>query len=115
MTENIGNDGSKPPARIDLSLEGHAGNGTGGGRSAQAAGDRPIAGYVAIALGLLGIFAQGFIFVPLAFIASLIALISGQVVWGIGGLVLSFVGLVTSPVLLTFLGLSAIVTALGIL
>ena len=66
--------------------------------------DAPIAGYCAVGLALLGIFTTGYIFVPLSFVASVIALFSGQILWGVLGLMLSFAGLMISPVLLTFLG-----------
>jgi len=74
----------------------------------------PIAGYFAIGLALAGIFTSGAIFVPLAFIASVIALFSGQIIWGIFGILLSFAGLLTSPILLTFLGLAWIASIVGI-
>ena len=66
----------------------------------------PIAGYLAIGLALLGIFSVGYIFVPLAFLASIIALFSGQIILGIFGILLSIAGLLTSPVLLTLVGLA---------
>ena len=50
----------------------------------------PFMGAAAIALGLLGIFTKGYIFVPLAFICSLVALFLGHVSW-------AFVGLLCSP------------------
>lgn len=74
----------------------------------------PVAGYFAIGLGLLGIFTTGYIFVPLALLASLIALFSGQIIWGIFGMLLTFAGLLTSPVLLTFLGLAWFASVVGI-
>ena len=74
----------------------------------------PIAGYFAIGLGLLGIFTTGYIFVPLALLASVIALFSGQIIWGIFGMLLTFAGLLTSPVLLTFLGLAWLASIVGI-
>ena len=66
--------------------------------------DAPIAGYFAVGLALLGLFATGYIFVLLAFVASFIALLSGQILLGVLGLMLSFAGLMISPALLTFLG-----------
>ena len=66
----------------------------------------PIAGYFAIGLALLGIFTSGVVFVPLAFLASVIALFSGQIIWGVFGILLSFAGLATSPILLGMLGLA---------
>ncbi|MHA1599171.1 MAG: hypothetical protein ACTSV1_10655 [Alphaproteobacteria bacterium] len=87
---------------IKLSLE-DPDSGPSNPPSPQAA---PIAGYFAIALALLGIFTSGVIFVPLAFIASIIALFSGQIIWGVFGILLSFAGLATSPMLLGILGLA---------
>lgn len=87
---------------IKLSLENPPGDGSGPGRPE----GRPIAGYLAIALALAGIFTSGVIFVPLAFVASIIALFSGQIIWGIFGILLSFAGLLTSPMLLALLGLA---------
>jgi hypothetical protein len=74
----------------------------------------PIAGYFAIGLALAGIFTAGYIFVPLAFLASVIALFSGQIIWGIFGILLSFAGLITSPVLLTLLGMAWLASVMGI-
>ena len=76
--------------------------------------DAPIAGYFAVGLALLGIFTTGYIFVPLSFVASVIALFSGQILWGVFGLMLSFAGLVTSPVLLTFLGIAWLASIVGV-
>ena len=63
-----------------------------------------MAGLFAVGLALLGLFATGYIFVLLAFVASFIALLSGQILLGVLGLMLSFAGLMISPALLTFLG-----------
>ena len=49
-----------------------------------------IIGAAAIVFGILGIFTKGYIFVPLAFICSLVALFLGHVSW-------AFVGLLCSP------------------
>jgi hypothetical protein len=92
-SENNGQDNSTPPPPQDAA---------------------PIAGYFAIGLALAGIFTTGYIFVPLAFLASIIALFSGQIIWGIFGMLLSFAGLLTSPVLLTFLGIAWLASVLGI-
>ncbi len=73
----------------------------------------PIAGYLAIGFALLGIFSVGYIFVPLAFLASIIALFSGQIIWGIFGILLSIAGLLTSPVLLTIVGLAWLSSIFG--
>lgn len=74
----------------------------------------PVAGYLAVGLGLLGIFTMGYIFVPLALLASVIALFSGQVIWGVFGILLTFAGLLTSPILLTFLGLAWMASFVGL-
>lgn len=62
----------------------------------------PFMGAAAIALGLLGIFTKGYIFVPLAFICPLVALFLGLRRLT----VLAVAGLLTSPVLLAMIGIS---------
>jgi len=74
----------------------------------------PIAGYFAVGLGLAGIFTIGPLFVPMAFIASVIALFSGQIIWGIMGMMLTIGGFITSPVLMTLLGLASLAAYFGI-
>jgi len=95
---------------IKLSLENPSGDEPGPGQPV----GRAIAGYFAVALALAGIFTNGVIFVPLAFLASVIALFSGQIIWGIFGILLSFAGLLTSPVLLGLLGLAWLASILPI-
>ncbi|HER27237.1 MAG TPA: hypothetical protein ENI69_09020 [Rhodospirillales bacterium] len=85
---------------IKLSLENSSGN-----RQNPESG-HPIAGYLALLFGLLGIFSVGYVFVPLTFIAAIVALFAGQIIWGIFGMLLGFAGLLTSPVLLAFLGMA---------
>ena len=46
----------------------------------------PVMGWFAVAFGLLGIFTIGFIFVPLGLICSVIALFTGQAMWGFIGI-----------------------------
>ena len=75
---------------------------------------KPIMGWLAVGLAILGIFTKGYIFVPLAFVCSLIALFMGQGAWAFGGLLLSVVGLMTSPVLLALLGLGALAAYFGL-
>lgn len=86
---------------LKLSLNG--GNGQTGG------GSKPIAGWFAVGFGLLGIFSYGTIFVPLAFITSLIALFMGQFIWATLGLLLAVAGFLTSPMLWGLLGLGALI------
>ena len=66
--------------------------------------DAPIAGYFAVGLALIGLFATGYMFVLLSFVASIIALLSGQILLGCLGIMLSITGLIISPALLTLLG-----------
>jgi len=68
---------------------------------------KPVIGWFAVVFGFLGIFTIGIIFVPLGFIFSIIALFSGQAVWGFVGLLLNIMGLVTSPQLLLLIGAGA--------
>ena len=75
---------------------------------------KPIMGWFAVGLGVLGIFTKGYIFVPLAFVCSLIALFVGQGAWAFGGRLLAVVGLMTSPVLLALLGLGALAAYFGL-
>jgi len=72
----------------------------------------PIIGKFAVGFGLLSIFTIGVVFVPLALVCSLIALFSGQATWGFAGLILTVVGLLTSPHLLLLIGLGAFLMAI---
>ena len=64
-------------------------------------------GLFAISFGLLGIFTYGVIFVPLGFLFSVLAFFWGQALWGVIGLLLTIMGLVTSPKLLFLIGIAA--------
>lgn len=94
--------------KIPLSLESspNAGGGPGmhGAPRAQPA-NHPVMGYFAIGFGILGIFTHGWIFTPMGLLCSIIALFVGQVSWAMGGLFLSVIGLLTSPILLALIGL----------
>ena len=76
--------------------------------------DKPVLGWLAVGFGVLGIFTKGYIFVPLAFVCSVAALFVGQGAWAFGGLLLSVIGLLTSPVLLALLGLGALAAYFGL-
>ena len=67
----------------------------------------PRIGLFAIAFGVLGIFFYGVIFVPLGFLCSILAFFRGQALWGFIGLLLTVMGLVTSPKLLFLIGIAA--------
>ncbi len=69
-------------------------------------GGIPIIGAAAVAFGILGIFTKGYIFVPLGIVCSIISLFLGQISWAFIGFLLAAAGLLTSPVLLAFLGIA---------
>jgi len=87
-------------AQIPLSL---ASNGANNGTPEK----KPIMGWFAVGFGLLGIFTIGFVFVPLGLICSLIAVFTGQALWGFIGLLLAGAGFVTSPKLWVIVGMGA--------
>ena len=60
--------------------------------------------WLAIIFGILGILSIGIIFVPLCLIFSISAIFVRRFVFGVIGLCLSLVGLITSPTLLFLLG-----------
>ncbi len=66
----------------------------------------PIIGAAAVTFGILGIFTKGYIFVPLGVVCSIISLFLGQISWAFIGFLLATAGLLTSPVLLAFLGIA---------
>ena len=72
-------------------------------------------GIIACVLAILGIFTIGFVFIPLAAIVALVGTIVAIINGNIGGIgiailawILTFVGLILSPVLLSALGLAAL-------
>lgn len=68
----------------------------------------PLAGYMAVGFGLLGIFGPAIIFTPLGFLFSLIALLRGQGSWGFVGLLLTIGGILGSPILMGLIGVGAL-------
>lgn len=76
--------------------------------------DQPVIGYLAVICGVFAIFAWGIVFVPMGLAFSVAAMIAGQGAWGFAGLVLSVIGLMTSPALLTLLGLGAVAAFFGL-
>lgn len=101
-----GSDGQEPPG-AEPGAAGHA------GMQAELK-DQPVTGYLAVICGVFAIFAWGIIFVPMGIAFSIAAMIAGQGAWGFAGLVLSVIGLMTSPTLLTLLGLGAVAAFFGI-
>ena len=66
----------------------------------------PVLGYCAVGFGLLGIFGPTIIFTPIALFCSVIALFIGQAVWALIGLMLVVAAILTSPMIMGFLGLA---------
>lgn len=74
---------------------------------------KPIVGWLAVGLGLLGIFFS-FIFIPFGFAFSVSAFFVDQKSWGFAGLVLAVLGVLTSATLMTMLGLGTLLAVIGI-
>ena len=67
--------------------------------------EHPLIGYFAVGFGLAGVFTHGVVFVPLALMCSIAALIMRETVWGIVGLMLTVMGFLTTPIFLMLVGL----------
>ncbi len=68
----------------------------------------PVAGWCAVGFGLASIMAgPAIIFTPLGLIFSIIALFSGQAMWGFAGLLLAVGGVLTSPIIMGLIGFGA--------
>ena len=108
--------------QIPVSLKGTDSQAAPGGEPGVADGadiqaelkDQPVIGYLAVICGVMAIFAWGIVFVPMGLAFSIAAMIAGQGAWGFAGLVLSVIGLMTSPTLLALLGLGAVAAFFGI-
>ncbi len=68
----------------------------------------PVAGYMAVGFGLLGIFGPAILFAPLGFFFSIIALFRGQGSWAFVGILLTVGGILSSPILMGLIGVGAI-------
>lgn len=66
------------------------------------------AGIASFIFGLISIFFLAPLFVPLAVILGVIAIINKQLVWGILGLLCALFGFLTSPILLGIVGVASI-------
>ena len=65
-------------------------------------------GIASFVFGLISIFILSPIFVPLALILGIVAVLKKQILWGGLGLVCALAGFVTSPILLGILGIASI-------
>lgn len=68
----------------------------------------PLLGWFAVGFAVLGIFTYAPLFVPLGLVLGIIALFIGQIGLGITAVLLSIVGVLTSPTLMIMLGLGAL-------
>lgn len=68
----------------------------------------PVAGWCAVGFGIISIiFGPAILFTPLGLLFSIIALFSGQAMWGFAGLLLAVGGIMTSPMIMGLIGLGA--------
>ena len=68
----------------------------------------PVAGYCAVGFGLVSIvFGPAILFTPLGLLFSIVALLSGQAMWGFAGLLLAVGGVLTSPIIMGLIGFGA--------
>lgn len=89
--------------------------GVAGDRSAPARDKNlPLLGLFAVGFAVLSIFTLAPVFGPLGLIFGIIALFVGQIGLGIGAIFLSVIGMITSPTLMTLLGLGAVLAWLGL-
>ncbi|MCW8914347.1 MAG: hypothetical protein OQK24_00675 [Magnetovibrio sp.] len=80
--------------------------------------DLPLLGLFAVGFGVLSILPfvpGGFLFAPLSLILGLIALFIGQIGYGLGAVVLSMVGIMSSPILMGLIGVATFLSWLGAL
>ena len=65
-------------------------------------------GIASFVFGVISIFILAPLFVPLAVLLGIIAVIKKQLVWGILGIFCAIIGFATSPILLGLLGLASL-------
>lgn len=61
-------------------------------------------GIASFVFGLISIFALAPVFVPLAIIFAILAIIKKQIAWGVTGIICSLIGFATSPILIGMFG-----------
>lgn len=66
-------------------------------------------GIAAFVFGVISIFFMSPVFVPLAVLLGIIAVIKKQLIWGVLGLLCASIGFITSPILLGIFGLVSII------
>jgi hypothetical protein len=65
-------------------------------------------GIASFIFGLISIFFLSPVFVPIALIFGVIAVVKNQLAWGITGLICALIGFMTSPILLAIFGLASL-------
>jgi len=70
------------------------------------------AGIASFVFGFISIFILAPLFVPLAILMGIVAIISRQIVWGSMGLLCAFIGFLTSPILMGLLGIATVASFL---
>lgn len=68
----------------------------------------PVLGIVSIMIGLVGVPFMSFVLSPMAFVLGGISIMCKQVGTGIIAIILAIIGIMTSPILLSILGLGFI-------
>ena len=64
-------------------------------------------GIASFILGLIGIFLISFILCPLSLVFGIVAIIqNNQIAWAIFGIIFAIIGALTSPILMSMIGLS---------
>ena len=77
-------------------------------------GNLPLLGLFAVGFAVLSIFTFAPVFVPLGLILGVIALFIGQIGLGLSAIVLSMIGILTSPTLMALASLGAAFAWLGL-
>ena len=99
--------------RIALKLGGPDAGGPAAAGTVPGDEPKPVVGWIAVGLGLIGLFMTIFA-IPFSIAFSVAALFVGQTAWGIGGLVLSVLAIVTSPTIVALLGIGAFLAMFGL-
>lgn len=74
----------------------------------------PMMGLFAVGFSVLGIFTMAPIFAPFGLILGIVAIFMGQIALGITAILLAVVAVLTSPSIMTLIGLGAFLAWLGL-
>ena len=110
----MSNKSETPIATLNTGQNGEQNAASGGNAAVQPPRDNPpIVGILAVIFGVMSIFTWSILFVPLALVLGIIALFIGQIGWGIGAIILSVIGVLTSPMIIMMLGMGALMAYFG--